>query len=208
MIKIVAFDLWNTLIYHDPKYKVFSKISKTLDVKEEVFWNFMEKTWLINSKMDEKLFFTELCKYLNKTECVDELIKIWRNDRIHIYKHSKELLEKLKKRFRLIIASNAEPYTKKILKNNGLDVYFEKIILSSGLGVLKPEKEFFIKILKILKEKPENICVIGDSLKDDIKTPKKMGFKTMLIDRNNKYGKFRGIKIKSLYQLLNCLYNI
>lgn len=64
---------------------------------------------------------------------------------------------------------------------------FDEIIISENENCRKPSLEFYKIAINRLKTEPEDILYIGDSLKLDLIPAKKMGIKTVLIDRDNIY---------------------
>lgn len=64
---------------------------------------------------------------------------------------------------------------------------FTKVFISEEIKFRKPSLDFYSIITKNYNYDPSNILYIGDSLKLDICPGNKMGFKTLLIDRDNIY---------------------
>ncbi|WP_165020226.1 YjjG family noncanonical pyrimidine nucleotidase [Dysgonomonas sp. ZJ279] len=80
-----------------------------------------------------------------------------------------ELLDYLKSKYRLHIISNGFTeiqYTK--MKSAGLNPYFDKVILSDGVGVNKPHPDIFNFALKEAGVNPQDVIMIGDNLQTDI----------------------------------------
>lgn len=69
--------------------------------------------------------------------------------------------------FKIVLCSNASsPFIRQIMKDNDLEYLFDTIIISSEIGVAKPDPDFFIKTLEILKATPEEILFIDDNPKN------------------------------------------
>jgi putative hydrolase of the HAD superfamily len=75
------------------------------------------------------------------------------------------------------------------------DNIFKHVLVSEVLKVAKPDIKFFEKALEIINLNPDEILYIGDSVKLDIEPAKKVGFNTLLIDRDCFYSKSSGINI-------------
>ncbi|MFH1473405.1 MAG: HAD family hydrolase, partial [Candidatus Aenigmatarchaeota archaeon] len=78
---------------------------------------------------------------------------------------------------------------------------FDYVITFDDTKVKKPGKEPFLYALKKLKLRPEECLMVGDSLKRDISTAKKLGFKTAFA----KYGSDEKYRIKPDYILKNSI---
>jgi len=90
--------------------------------------------------------------------------------------HALELLEYLKNKYHLHILSNGfseVQYTK--LKHAKLESYFDKIILSEMVGVLKPNKRIFEYAIKSLNARKKETLMIGDNFETDIRGAKDVG---------------------------------
>ena len=55
--------------------------------------------------------------------------------------------------------------------------------MSAEIGHLKPEKEFFDACFKVVKDKPQDVCMIGDSITADINGARNYGMKTIWFDK-------------------------
>ena len=97
-----------------------------------------------------------------------------------------ELLEKLSKKYKLIIVSNsAEENIKFVSKNMGIDLKYFKEIISNQFKKEDLTKAYNLK--KILKKEnvlPSQILMVGDSYKYDLKPARELGFRTLLIKDN------------------------
>ena len=94
---------------------------------------------------------------------------------------AKAVLEKLSKQYKLVLVSNFYGNINSVLKDFGLDVYFKKVIESAVVGIRKPDAGIFELGVKALGYKPEEILVVGDSMKNDINPAKKIGCHTLLL---------------------------
>lgn len=91
----------------------------------------------------------------------------------------KPLLDKLTEKYPLVLVSNFYSNLSTVLKDFGLSSYFKEIIESSAVGVRKPDVEIFKMGIKALKMKPEEVLVVGDSLKKDIEPARSLGCQTL-----------------------------
>lgn len=85
------------------------------------------------------------------------------------------LIQSLQKEYKIVLFSNAVPkFLRQILKENDLEKLFDSIIISSEIGVAKPDPAFFKKALDIIEASPEDIFFIDDNL-ENVKEAEKLG---------------------------------
>lgn len=95
---------------------------------------------------------------------------------------SKEVLEELSKKYPLVLVSNFYGNIESVLKDFGILDCFKRIIESAKVGVRKPDPKIFELGVKALGLKPEEVLVVGDSVKNDIDPAKKIGCHTLLLE--------------------------
>ncbi|MDE6416040.1 MAG: HAD family hydrolase [Duncaniella sp.] len=81
---------------------------------------------------------------------------------------ARPVLEALSKKFPLVLVSNFYGNVEAVLKDFDLRKYFNDIIESAVVGVRKPDPAIFRLGVDALGLKPEEVLVVGDSLKKDI----------------------------------------
>ncbi len=110
--------------------------------------------------------------------------------RIFIYPTVKPALEQMQKKYRLGIVSNAqEAFTMPELGMYGLDRYFEAIVLSSQVGVKKPNSRIFARALGSLNVKPSEVVMVGNDMMSDMMGASRLGMRTVYIQQKNKSGR-------------------
>jgi len=77
---------------------------------------------------------------------------------------------------------------------------FQDVIVSEELGVAKPNIEFYQKALEKIPFAPQEVLYVGDSIKLDLEPASKLGFKVLIIDRDNFYPNSKN-KISSLTEI-------
>lgn len=95
---------------------------------------------------------------------------------------SKEVLEQLSKKYPLVLVSNFYGNINSVLKDFGLRDCFKAVIESEAVGVRKPDSKIFELGVKALGLKPEEVLVVGDSVKNDIDPAKKIGCLTLRLN--------------------------
>lgn len=112
----------------------------------------------------------------------------------------KESLAELKERgFRLGVISNFSPTLRTILEHKGIAHYFDPMIVSTEVGLEKPNPAIFKLALEQSGLKPEEVLYIGDHDQNDIWAPNQLGIDAVKILR---YDYMQGAGIRSLKKLL------
>jgi putative hydrolase of the HAD superfamily len=93
----------------------------------------------------------------------------------------KPVLERLAGRYRLGVVSNFYGNLDGILRAEGLRAYFMVVADSGVLGVTKPDPEIFLHAARVLKTRPEDCVMVGDSIPRDIKGAAAAGMKKALV---------------------------
>jgi len=132
-------------------------------------------------------------------------------ERIEVFPHAAEVLEKLSAKYVLSVASNAgESDTsdmRKALVIGGLDHYFNNHYTSKDLGVCKPDPAFFTRICSEAGLNPAHSVLIGNDYKKDIVGAKAAGMKTILVNHAGAQGPFElaDFVVSELKELLQVL---
>ena len=127
------------------------------------------------------------------------------NHRLH--DDAVRVLKELKNRgYHSYILSNNFPELPQIVSRQGLDEYFDGVIVSALVGYDKPRKEIF-EYGRNLAGNPYHCIMIGDNPVDDIKGAKLAGFSTILVnDRHPDYnGDYCDYICKTLTDMLEVL---
>ena len=97
-----------------------------------------------------------------------------------LFDGAKELLSALYEHYHIYIITNGIGFVqkKRISKCEYLP-FIEGIFISEELGAVKPEKEYFSKVLSYINAKKEECLIIGDSLSADIKGGNLSGIDTL-----------------------------
>lgn len=121
---------------------------------------------------------------------LSHLFRATTRKRIFLYPTVKPALEQLQKKYRLGIVSNAqEAFTMPELGLYGLDRYFEAVVLSSQVGVKKPNSRIFARALGDLNVNPSEVVMVGNDMVSDMMGASKLGMRTIYIQQKNKPGR-------------------
>lgn len=100
------------------------------------------------------------------------------------YEDSKLIIPSLKKDFKIALVSDAWPSMRFIYDYNNMTQYFDTIVISSELGVLKPDASMYETALEKLNLKPEECIFLDDNI-DNCIGAKKLGIIPVLVSRNH-----------------------
>ena len=212
MIKAIIFDLDNTLIDFmkmkrlsceaamDAMISAGLRISKKRGLKilfqlyykygleyQKIFQVFLKK---VMGKIDYAIMASGIVAYRRVKEGL-----------LYPYPNTLSVLNKLKKKYKLVILSDA-PRIQAWIRLAAMGIYdkFDYVITFDDTKVRKPNPKPFLYALKKLKLKPEECVMVGDSLMRDITPAKKLGFVTVFA----KYGYLDGrSNVKPDYAIKN-----
>jgi HAD superfamily hydrolase (TIGR01549 family) len=104
---------------------------------------------------------------------------------VSLDKDALDVLEKLRGKYKLGLISNfAIPECGwKLLDKFGLKRFFDVTVISGEVNQRKPSPEIFQRALKALGVKASKAVFVGDMLDLDVIGPKKVGMKTVFIER-------------------------
>jgi putative hydrolase of the HAD superfamily len=93
-------------------------------------------------------------------------------------------LEQLKASgFKLAVVSNWDDRLRPLLRNLGLDTYFDAIEVSGEIGVHKPAPEIFLRAARDLDVPVRALLHVGDSLVEDVEGAQAAGAAGILLTR-------------------------
>lgn len=91
------------------------------------------------------------------------------------------LLEELKGKYLLAVASNNFADAREWLDKFGLTGFFSDVTLSEEIWLFKPDLRFYEYILNKLSAKPEESMMVGDRLDNDIFPANRLGMTTVRV---------------------------
>jgi HAD superfamily hydrolase (TIGR02253 family) len=199
MIKAIIFDLDQTLIDFmrmkrlsceaamDAMISAGLKISKKKGMSvlfdlysqygleyQRIFQVFMKK---VHGRIDYGIMASGIVAYRRVKEGL-----------LYPYPNVVSTLNQLKKRYKLVILSDAPRIQAWIrLAAMGMQDMFYLVVTFDDTKVKKPGRKPFMYVLKKLKLKPSECVMVGDSLKRDISAAKRFGFKTVFAKYGENY---------------------
>ena len=119
-----------------------------------------------------------------------------------LFDDAKPVLQNLQARgLNLGVLSNFTPDCEGLLQNLGIYDYFDFLVISSMVGVEKPEPIIFELAVEAAGCAKEQILYVGDSIFQDAEGASKAGLDVILINRSSKYPDTHFHVIGSLLEL-------
>ncbi|RME52186.1 HAD family hydrolase [Candidatus Woesearchaeota archaeon] len=194
MVKAILFDLWGTLVetgvYPSPLRQVKSILR--IRMPFPVFVRRFEQAFMTRPFDSNMEGFKEAAKALEVSPppfVFDKLVGLWNKYMILAkpYEETFEVLESLRKQFKLALISNSDAInSKQVMEKLELAKYFDNVFLSWEVGLLKGEPEFYEKVLSTMKLNKEDVVVVGDSVESDMEGAEMAGLKGILVDRRDR----------------------
>ncbi len=192
MIKAVFFDLFFTLIY--PGYS---------DLNEYDIVGITPIEWEKYAENDALYYERAIGKIKTEKEIIDKIVNIMpydlnkcqidqllqrREDRMKralltIDDNIMDTLKRLhEKDVKIGLISNADVIDSKYWYDSPLSQFFEEVIFSCDVGILKPDLEIYKLAMNRLDVKPEECIFIGDGGSDELYGAKCAGMKTIFTE--------------------------
>jgi len=158
------------------KAEKYISAQSRIDTEREEYKHFLEYY---------KLFFKELPE-LNmddkQIECVTKDL-VFNYEKYKFFGDINDVIPRLSESYKLAVISDAWPSLENVFKKAGLRDYFKSFIISSKLGVTKPNELMYKTALNELGVLPEEAVFIDDSIRN-CDGAKRLGIKTILLCRD------------------------
>ncbi len=215
--KYIFFDWGYTLI---SSFKNVDNEINNILKKYNFKWDDIFKKWksyqILNSlgRVTEKEIYDDLSLILNISKEDLEKIDMLLLESHVLDRETKDTIAKLYEQgyYLGIISNNSIRNVNYILKREGIENYFKKIVISEEVGERKPNLKIYLNAFEdIPKEEYEKILFVSDEILEDLLGVKILGVKTVWYEQeiNNKWKKKEEIliepdyKIKSMKELLD-----
>lgn len=193
MIKIISFDLDNTLVTSNFADLVWLEgLPKIYSLEKNVSFD-EAKTTLMKAYDDvgeDRIEWYDLQYWFDRYNLVNDWRKLldkYRHD-ISLFPEVKEVLDRLSKKFELAIITNAKrEFINIILDQTNIKLYFNHIFSStSDFHEVKKTRNFYKLILEQLGISNNEIIHIGDHEFFDVAIPQSSNILSYHLDRNNR----------------------
>lgn len=188
MIKVVAFDIGNTIYIIDKRNTILKNLINIFDLPKEKVRNSYYNIFNKNNYSLEKLT-KMLCEDLNSSK-YNEVLKYFQNLDIESKKYDYvdenilDLIKDLKKiGIKIILSSNSNILHKNLTDKN-LEGLIDFTFRTYQIGYQKSEESYYRHIEKQLNVKSNEILNIGDDFILDYEMPKKFGWHAILFNNN------------------------
>ena len=95
------------------------------------------------------------------------------------FPETEECLRRLSARYKLGIIANQRGGSAHRLQHHGLMKYFDIVYSSEEMGRSKPAPDLFLSALNAVGCHPDEACMVGDRIDNDIRPAKKLGMMTV-----------------------------
>lgn len=192
-IKALLFDLGNTLFEIDIpgcSQRIYDLLDENVD-KARFREEFKQKNEdLETGEISKGVFVNFILSHSRKDVQALDVILAWNSMLIGMPRSYFEMLKNLKKKFRLYLLSNINPFHIKRFKEMivedhdiaDFDSYFDACFYSSQIGYRKPDPDCFQYVLKQINLPPEQVLFFDDS-PQHLETARKLGMQTRLIQQ-------------------------
>lgn len=128
------------------------------------------------------------------------------SQKTHLLPYAKEVLEYLNNKYHLHIITNGFIEAQDLkMERSGIKDFFKAIIVSDGLGYVKPDERIFNYALKQAEAEVLDSIMIGDDYESDIVGAKKIGMDQIFLRPKKIPGKIATYEISELKELLGIL---
>ena len=174
-IKNIIFDLGGVILNIDNKLTEEAFIKLGVKNFHEIFGHGHAASFVLEyeiGKISDEEFISQLKKISGLSVSNEEILAAWNIMLLDFPSERIELLNRLKKNYRLFLFSNTNALHVVELKkryraafsNNELDDHFEKAYYSQILGMRKPDVGSFLHIIKENNLQPQETLFIDDAL--------------------------------------------
>jgi len=189
----IIFDLYGTLVYAENPLSFDELSSLLISRGYEVYMQELRAAYLYVIFIEHprekfqsfKEFFKRVAERLEvgiNEDTLREVSELHERTRNKFFPEVLETLEELKKRsLKMALVTSTPRFAFKDIAPI-LEKYMI-IVTSSEAGCVKPNPRIFLKALEHLKLSPIETVSVGDDYSLDIKIPKKLGMKTILVAR-------------------------
>ena len=206
MLKAVFFDLGHTLTREANVSKKIEALLKPYNLKWKRFYSCWKNFYFLRSMgkiSNDKEMFWLLEKVLGSKSIPFQKIRDIIIFESHIIpKENIEIIKEIKKEYKVALITNfVHEWVEKILKTKKIHDLFDLILVSSKIGVRKPNAEIFYIALKQFSIRSDEAVFVSDDFSSDLICAKGCGLKTIWLDREikNKWKK-KEKEITKLFQ--------
>lgn len=200
-IKLIAFDLGLTLVYNAREEYYIKYLKKhNIEISRQeidLAFHYADKTFMrhyigvlgrppqyflpwylgiVNYRLGQLFDLNEQSKFIMDHT---DMTTYWK-----LFDWSKDVLKSLiEKGYEVALLSNWDLSCRELIKNLGIFDLFDYVIISSEIGIEKPDERIFKRLMEKSGYKANEILYVGDNYYDDVEGSRKVGIETVLINR-------------------------
>ena len=198
-IKNIIFDLGGVLLNINPllsllEFEKLSGIGKDDLLSKFISTRIFEK--FDTGSINPAQFGRELCGIMNREVSDSEIERIWNMLILDFPRSSVELLQQLRKNYRVYLLSNTnvihiQKYTREFYENNGFPMsnLFDQVFYSCEIGIHKPDEGIYTHVLEAANLVPSETLFFDDSLAN-IKAAQGLGISVIHIHDGHEVSEF------------------
>lgn len=193
MIKAIIFDFGNVICGFTNEIlvnKITETSGKTVEEIKKIIYEDSDITKRFESgQMTSEEFYKELSEICGINIPYQELKTIYSKDKFSRIEGTKELIEKLRKSYKVSLLSNTSEWDWDYMKQVAPEIEtFETITKSYEVGAMKPSQIIFEDALKKLNLKAEE-CVYTDDILEYVDKARSLGFEAFQFTTAKKFEK-------------------
>jgi epoxide hydrolase-like predicted phosphatase len=178
-IKAIIFD-WGGVLVEQITKKMTKEISVRYNIEEKAVLEAYDKNLHDYEKgiMQSEDFWNEFCSSLHQRlsqEIVKNILAAAEIEKPEML----ELCKKLKKKYKVAILSNNNELMVEFIRQNFDLSYFDSVIFSYEVGMLKPDSEIYLLCARQLKLKPHE-CLFVDDKEKNVKAARTAGMEGII----------------------------
>lgn len=186
MIKLIAFDLWKTLVHKEVSTRRMLEQTGS-KIPHEKFVKIFEESVEMEMWSSEYEAYKNLCSRMD-IELTDYNIDLLRRirseaeDNLKVYEHSVPMIKQLRDmRYKIGVISNSSVFgIDKVRKKTDLLNHVDYPLFSYEIGVIKPDLRIFQELLRRAGFKPQEAVMVGDNPADDVIPARSIGMHAIL----------------------------
>lgn len=189
MIKAIIFD-WFGVCSEEFRKILSRELNKKLGINKKLIVKSYKKyePIFIISKINSENVLENMFKELGINEDANNFLYIF-NSMPKINTEIFKIIRKLKNNHKTaLLSDNFDEMTKTIRENLNLKKYFDFVIFSNEVGLVKTENKTYKFVIRKLKCKPSE-CIFIDDKKENIERARKLGIDGILFKNTNQLKK-------------------
>ncbi len=136
---------------------------------------------------------------------VANLFRVRSRDYLRLYSDTADTLAALKERGKKVyLLSNAQRiFTLPEIEETGLNEYFDKMYISSDYEIMKPEKDYFLRLIDDESLDPKETVMVGNEIGSDVAIALRSGVNAVFLNTGGLSHSKASKEIKALRKELN-----